>query len=303
MKEVDRQKVTERAKEDDRQKVTERAKEVERKKELEIQRKKVLFMGKAAGEKKLFNIAGKEVAFHWCPPTGAGGFMMGSPDAEDGHNKSETRHKVVLSQGFWMMETEVTQGLWKEVMDGGNPSSFKKGDDYPVEQVSWEDCQKFIEKLNASGKLPAGLRAALPTEAQWEYACRAGRDTVFHYGNSLGSHQANFHGNYPYGGAAKGSYKQSTVEVRLYQPNDWGLYDMHGNVWEWCADWYDEEYYGTTSAGRDPAGAKDGRYRVLRGGSWSYVACNCRSAYRGWYWPGYRGNVSGFRLSLQVPAR
>jgi formylglycine-generating enzyme required for sulfatase activity len=134
------------------------------------------------------------------------------------------------------------------------------------------------------------LKADLPTEAQWEYACRAGSSTykVFHYGNSLGSSQANFNGDYPYGGAAKGVDKKSTVAVKSYEANAWGLYDMHGNVYEWCADWYDEGYYGTAAAGKDPQGpGEQGWYRVLRS----------RNE------PGIRDYRLGFRLSLQVEAR
>ena len=223
--------------------------------------------------------------------------MMGSPATEEDHQDDEKQHTVVLTKGFWLAETEVTQGLWQAVM-GSNPSSFKKGAGYPVEKVSWEDCQEFIRKVNTSGKLPPGVKAALPTEAQWEYACRAGTQTVFHYGNSLSSRQANFDGRYPYGGASQGVDKKSTVAVQSYQPNTWGLYDMHGNVWEWCADRYGE--YGSGQQ-TDPPGAKDGRYRVLRGGSWNYHAWLCRSANRAWGWPDGRDFILiGFRLSLQV---
>ena len=178
------------------------------------------------------------------------------------------------------------------------------GNDHPMYFVSWEDCQEFISKLNQSGKLPEGLRAALPTEAQWEYACRAGTQSVFHYGNGLGSHQANFDGYYPYGGAARGSYKSSTVLVKSYRENAWGLYDMHGNVWEWCADWNDKDYYSAVAAGRDPKGpGANGQNRVLRGGGWVSYARSCRSANRDGGRPGNRGIINGFRLSLQVEAR
>lgn len=271
-------------------------------------------VGTKAGDPKQVMIAGQKVKFRWCPATTSaewkrqnGGndyFMMGSPETEDGHVSDEKQHEVVLTRGYWMMETEVTQGLWKEVMDGKNPSYFKGDDKRPVETVRWEDCQKFIRKLNEGGELPKGLRAELPTEAQWEYACRAGRRTVFHYGDSLGSHQANFDGGFPYGGASEGPDKQSTVAVRSYQPNRWGLYDMHGNVWEWCADWYDKDYYKAQGAGRDPTGpAEDGRYRVLRGGCWGCLARNCRSARRYRSSPDSRSNYIGFRLVLQVDAR
>jgi formylglycine-generating enzyme required for sulfatase activity len=254
-------------------------------------------------QRGLITIGGQEVAFRWCPPSGEEGFMMGSPTTEkDRDPENEEHHKVILTKGFWIGETEVTQGLWQAVM-GQNPSRFKEEESYPVETVSWTDCQKFISELNANGSLSEGVKAALPTEAQWEYACRAGSKTAFHYGDSIGSHEANFNGNYPYGGVSKGNYRKSTVSVKSYEANAWGLYDMHGNVWEWCSDFYDKEYYGTASAGRDPTGAKDGQNRVLRGGGWGNRARRCRSAYRGRSRPDLRDLNFGFRLSLQVEAR
>jgi len=228
-------------------------------------------------EKKKVTIAGKLVIFRWCP---AESFKMGDIS---GSSNERSVDQVIINKGFWMGESEVTQGLWQEVM-GSNPSHFKKGDDYPVEQVSWEGCQEFISKVNASGKLPDGVKLSLPTEAQWEYACRAGTRTVFHYGDSLGSVQANFNGNYPYGGASKAVFKKSTVAVKTYGANAWGLYDMHGNVWEWCADWSDGK----------------GQKRVMRGGGWVSLAEGCRSAKRFWNWPDSNSRDCGFRLSLQL---
>jgi sulfatase modifying factor 1 len=261
-----------------------------------------------AGDELKVTIAGEEVMFRWCPPTGEAGFMMGSPTNEAERDPDEQQHRVVLSKGFWMEETEVTQGLWRAVMRTTLAQQKAKGDsygdvtgtgnDHPMYFVSWEDCQEFISKLNQSGKLPEGLRAALPTEAQWEYACRAGTQSVFHYGNGLGSHQANFDGNYPYGGAARGSYKSSTVLVKSYRENAWGLYDMHGNVWEWCADGYEKDYGSNKQT--DPTGAKDRQDRVLRGGGWNDNAWICRSAFRLRDGPGIRYNsFFGFRLSLR----
>jgi serine/threonine protein kinase/formylglycine-generating enzyme required for sulfatase activity len=256
-------------------------------------------VGMKAGDLKEVTIAGQLVKFRWCPATGEEGFMMGSPIGETDRSSNEGKkgqHKVVLTKGFWLMEAEVTQGLW-EVLMGTTPAQQKAkgtatglGEDHPMYFVSWEDCKGFIDKLNGSGKLPKDVKAAMPTEAQWEYACRAGSSTykVFHYGNSLGSSQANFNGDYPYGGAAKGVDKKSTVAVKSYEANAWGLYDMHGNVYEWCADWYDEGYYGTAAAGKDPQGpGEQGWYRVLRS----------RNE------PGIRDYRLGFRLSLQVEAR
>ena len=260
-----------------------------------------------AGDELKVTIAGEEVMFRWCPPTGEAGFMMGSPTNETDRDSDEQQHRVVLSKGFWMEETEVTQGLWRAVMRTTLAQQKAKGDsygdvtgtgnDHPIYFVSWEDCQEFISKLNQSGKLPEGLRAALPTEAQWEYACRAGTQSVFHYGNGLGSHQANFDGNYPYGGAARGSYKSSTVLVKTYRENAWGLYDMHGNVWEWCADGYEKDYGSNKQT--DPTGAKDRQNRVLRGGCWGNSAWICRSAFRIRSGPGARIGDRGFRLSLR----
>ena len=179
-----------------------------------------------------------EYTFRWCPP---GKFMMGSPADEPNRSNNESQHEVTLTRGFWMLETQVTQQMWESVM-GANPSRFK-GAKLPVEQVSWNDCQEFITKLNAelksgghkspvsNGELtPAaleGYKFSLPTEAQWEYACRAGTTTAYSFGNSLSAEQANFRGNVG-----------QTKDVGSYPANAWGLKDMHGNVWEWCQDWY-----------------------------------------------------------------
>src|SRR5205085_11701074 len=159
----------------------------------------------------------------------AGSFMMGS---ENGDSDEKPAHRVTISEGFYMGKYEVTQAQWQAVM-GNNPSNFKGCDNCPVEQVSWDDAVSFIAKLNAQND---GYTYRLPTEAEWEYACRAGTTTAFAFGDSLSSEQANFDGDYPYGGAPKGVYRQKTTSVGRFQPNAWGLYDMHGNVWEWCED-------------------------------------------------------------------
>jgi formylglycine-generating enzyme required for sulfatase activity/tRNA A-37 threonylcarbamoyl transferase component Bud32 len=232
---------------------------------------------------------GVNMDFAWIP---AGEFLMGSPTSETDRSDTEAQHRVTLSKGFWMGRTEVTQSQWERVM-GSNPSNFK-GANLPVEMVSWNDCQDFIRQLN--GKVEMGnWKASLPTEAQWEYACRAGTTTPFHYGSSLDASMANFDGNYPYGGGAKGEYRQKTTEVGSFRPNAWGLYDMHGNVWEWCQDWYGN--YGSEVV-RDPTGPDSGSRRVLRGGSWFYISGYCRSAFRFRYVPGFRGNGYGLRLVL-----
>ena len=222
----------------------------------------------------------------------AGTFMMGSPTSEKDRDADETQHKVTISKDFYLGKYEVTQGQWKAVM-GNNPSRFSScGDDCPVEQVSWDDVQEFIKKLNAKD---SGTYR-LPTEAEWEYAARAGTTTPFGIGdgNNLSSSQANFDGNYPYGNAAKGKYLEKTVSVGSYSPNAWGLYDMHGNVWEWCADWYGAY---SSSAQTDPTGASSGSIRVIRGGSWFNNGRDLRSAYRYYdYAPSVRFNIIGFRL-------
>ncbi len=142
----------------------------------------------------------------------------------------------------------------------------------------------------------AGRSYRLPTEAEWEYACRAGTTTPFHYGKSLSSTQANFNGQYPYGGAAKGKYLQRTTTVGSYQPNAFGLYDMHGNVWEWCADWYDGDYY-KNSPRQDPENTKAASFRVIRGGGWYFNGWYCRSADRSRSGPASRFHDLGFRVA------
>ena len=245
-----------------------------------------------AGEVKLIKLpGGATMEMVWCPP---GSFMMGSPTSENPRDNDETQHKVMLTKGFWMGKYEVTQRQWESVM-GDNPSRFK-GADRPVEQVSWNDCQEFIRKINASGE----VMVSLPTEAQWEYACRAGTTTPFSFGSSLNGDKANCDGNYPYGTTAKGQYREATAPVGSYSPNAWGLYDMHGNVWEWCADWYGDYPTGSVT---DPTGPASGSIRVLRGGGWFSHAHRCRSALRNRYVPGFRYGDLGFRLVCSAGPR
>jgi formylglycine-generating enzyme required for sulfatase activity len=229
-------------------------------------------------------IEGVDFAFRWIPP---GGFQMGDAD-------SGLVHPVILTQGYWMLFTPVTQKQWV-VVGGDNPSRFK-GEERPVERVSWKDCQEWLEKL--TGQF-GDLVPRLPTEAEWEYACRGGTTTRYAFGNSLGSHQANFDGNYP-DGANKGPNLQETSPVGQYEANPWGLYDMHGNVWEWCQDWYAKYERGLK---RDPQGPKSGSDRVLRGGGWVNSARGCRSAFRGRGGPVNRFNGAGFRFLLQAGSR
>jgi len=227
--------------------------------------------------------------FSYCP---AGSFMMGSPASEKDRTEDEAQVQVRISQGYWMGQTEVTQGQWKALM-GSNPSRFK-GDDLPVETVSWEEAQAFIEKLNQSVPLTSGWKYALPTEAQWEYACRAGTESVFSFGDVLNGKQANCDGNYPYGTSTKGPNLEKTCDVASYQPNAWGLYDMHGNVWEWCRDAWDGR--SKLAGGTDPMGDV-GSLRVRRGGSWRNYANDCRAANRSGITPGYADDDVGFRLA------
>lgn len=232
-------------------------------------------------------IAGVRQVLRWCPP---GRFLMGSPPGEPERFESETQHEVTLTHGLWLGETAVSQALWRAVM-GDNPSRFQGGD-LPVERVSWDDCQAFLGRAN--GGRDDGLVLRLPTEAEWEYACRAGTRTAFSFGEALDQGRANYDGNHPYNQGPQGEYRERTLPVRSLAPNPWGLYQMHGNVWEWCADWFGAYAGGPVS---DPAGAVDGEYRVLRGGSWRHGGRSLRSACRGHYLPGARGGYYGLRLA------
>ena len=206
-----------------------------------------------------------------------GSFEMGS---NKGEANEKPVHRVTITKPYYLGKYEVTQGQWEAVMES-NPSKFK-GANLPVENVSWEDCQEFIKKLNAKGE----GEYRLPTEAEWEYACRAG--TTGDYARSLDA----------MGWYVKNSGK-ANHQVGQKSPNAWGLYDMHGNVWEWCQDWYDREYYGKSS-GNDPTGPSVGTRRVIRGGGWNAPAGYCRSADRYWNTPDNRNNVLGFRLVRTV---
>jgi formylglycine-generating enzyme required for sulfatase activity len=206
----------------------------------------------------------------------AGKFMMGSPESEPGRQQNETQHEVTLTKPFYIGKYEVTQEQWEAVMES-NPSSRIKGEKLPVTNVSWEDCQKFIKKVNASTK--GGYR--LPTEAEWEYACRAGTSTAYSVGDSLTKSEANIDNS-------------MTKTVGNYMPNVFGLYDMHGNVWEWCEDW-SAAYTGDGVT--NPKGAATGTSRVLRGGSFLTAVSGARSSRRLIYSPSNRDFITGFRLA------
>ena len=229
--------------------------------------------------------------FRWIAP---GTFLMGSPESEPERLSDEKQHEVTLTQGYWLADTVCTQALWAAVMgEKNNPSHFKGDLNLPVETVSWADAQQFIDRLNHDYP---DLFACLSTEAQWEYACRAGTITPFSFGEQITPEQVNYHGHYPYAGGKKGQYRQETVAVKSLPPNPWGLYEMHGNVLEWCADWYGAY---PEHAVIDPAGPENGAGRVLRGGSWrDDGGWDVRSAARYGYESDTRRDHIGFRLAL-----
>ena len=233
--------------------------------------------GTKAGERLVILVKDVEFAFRWCPP---GAFLMGSPETENGRDKDETQHQVSLSNGFWIMETEVTQKQWEAIM-GNNPSHFKDEDldDLPVECVTWNDCQEFCMKC-----IQLGLPVHLPTEAQWEYACRAG--TTGEYADNLDD--ISWYDTH--GGC-------NTHSVKTKKSNAWGVYDMHGNVWEWCQDWYEEYPDGNVT---DPTGPSSGSNCVYRGGGWTYRGRYCRSAMRYYDDPMKKDSDLGFRCVMSV---
>jgi formylglycine-generating enzyme required for sulfatase activity len=214
----------------------------------------------------------------------AGEFTMGSPANEFGHNEDQQQHQRVIRKPFYMGVTEVTQAQWQNVM-GNNPSYFK-GAGLPVEKVSWEDCQQFVQKVGD------GMR--LPSEAEWEYACRAGSSSPFSFGANITPQQVNYDGGYPYNGAAEGLDRERTVPVGSLPANAWGLHEMHGNVWEWCQD----VYAAYPDRGTEAPNSDSGPFRVLRGGSWSFTAGYCRSAFRFRVNPGLTNDFIGFRVVL-----
>jgi formylglycine-generating enzyme required for sulfatase activity len=222
-----------------------------------------------------------------------GEFLMGSPLSEQERDYDEIGHHVLLTQGYWLADTACTQALWQAVV-GNNQSFFKGKPTNPVENVSWRDILVgFLPILN---RLVPGLDAVLPTEAQWENACRAGTTTPFSFGLQITPENVNYDGNYPYAGGRKGHFRAGTVPVKSLPANAWGLYEMHGNVWEWCQDGL--RTYGSGTA-VDPVGPQD-KYaglRVLRGGCWDSNGWRCRSALRRADHPDERDRHFGFRLA------
>jgi uncharacterized protein (TIGR02996 family) len=222
--------------------------------------------------------------FVWIP---AGTFLMGSPENEEDRSDQDTQHTVTLTKGFYLAIYPVTQSCWQEII-GKNPS-YHQGDDFPVEQVSWHDSQRFLRKLSEQ----EGHAYRLPTEAELEYACRAGTTTPFFFGDTIATDQANYDGDYLYGKGKKGLRRGQTTPSGIFPPNAWGLHDMHGNVSDWCADWYGGDYL--PDAVTDPQGPKRGKYSMLRGGSFATQASGVRSASRLWYLPTTRSPLNGFR--------
>jgi formylglycine-generating enzyme required for sulfatase activity len=236
----------------------------------------------------------------WVP---AGTFTMGSPTTEAGRaSDREDEHNVSLTQGFYLGKYEVTQAQYEAVMTGvtgdrnATPSNWHGNPNRPVEKVSWDDAQVFLTRLNAqqSANIPAGWAYVLPTESQWEYACRAGTTTAYSWGATIASSNANYNWD---GGANDGNDFKQTRDVGQYAANPWGFFDMHGNVYEWTADWY--AVY-SSGAQTDPTGPASGSRRVLRGGSWHHDGAHLRSAKRAdGRPPGDRSNDIGFRVGFK----
>jgi formylglycine-generating enzyme required for sulfatase activity len=227
----------------------------------------------------------------------AGDFVMGSPTSEEQRKEDEgPQHRVRISRRFYLGVCEVTQGQYEKVMEG-NPSASKEGPDHPVDTVSWNDARDFCTKLSdLPEEKAAGRHYRLPTEAEWEYACRAGTTTEFYCGRSLSTKQANYCGVMPYGGGPKEPFLNHAARVGSYAPNALGLYDMAGNVWEWCSDWYADRYPSDPS-GKDPQGPESGDCRLIRGGSWVNDAGSCRAAFRSRVAPDSRHHAVGFRVA------
>jgi sulfatase modifying factor 1 len=232
----------------------------------------------------------------WCP---AGRFVMGSPKDEPERRPDEDQVEVTLTQGFWMAKNETTQGEWKRVMGnlpGPLTAELPEGDAYPVGNLNFAEAELFCRTLSQlgwqAGDLPREWEFRLPTEAQWEYACRAGTTTATSFGQTLSSRQANFRGA-PYNGAEPGPSLKRAASVGSYPANPWGLHDMHGNTFEWCRDWYHPKLPG----GTDPdLYLVTGRSRVRRGGCWADEGWPCRSAFRLRFEPERRYDHIGFRV-------
>jgi sulfatase modifying factor 1 len=234
-----------------------------------------------------------------------GNFTMGSPSSESQRGIDEDGHRVTLTKPFYCGKFEVTQGQWEQVV-GGNPSFFKRaGQDAPVERVSWDDCQAFVQILCRKEGVREGTYRLL-TEAEWEYACRAGTATTYIWGDSFELGKCNAENDSDSSTnenvatfRSRGIPTDGTIPVGQFAPNGWGLYDMHGNVWEWCQDWHGRWASGEVS---DPVGPASGIERVNRGGSWFDGHGSCRSAFRNRDLPVCRIEYLGFRLARTIPS-
>jgi formylglycine-generating enzyme required for sulfatase activity len=222
----------------------------------------------------------------------AGAFIMGSPDDEPGRDPDELAHRVTITRAFYMGIHEVTQSQWQRVMPD-NPSFFDDDPRRPVDSVTWEMAEAFCRRLSAR----VGRTVRLPTEAEWEYACRAGTTTPFSFGDDLLPYEANY--DWTHDGANPGDFPHQTMHVASFPANAWGLYDMHGNVREWCVDWYASDTY-KRAPNVDPNGPDTGAIHVLRGGGWEDYDRRCRSAYRHGYKPGDRDSCIGFRVCVEI---
>ena len=234
----------------------------------------------------------------------AGTFTMGSPRSESGHDQDEGPQHQVNVPAFLMGKYAITQAQWKAVaalpqVNRGlkpDPSHFK-GSHHPVEQVSWLETVEFCDRLSRHTERDYRL----PSEAEWEYACCAGTITPFYCGKTISTELANYYGESTYNNGPKGVNRQKTTPVGSFPANAFGLYDMHGNVWEWCLDHWHETYEGAPTDGSIWLSENDNGYRILRGGSWGFNPEVCRSAYRGRYDPGLRNGNIGFRVVLPAP--
>lgn len=249
-------------------------------------------------------------------PIKSDSFKMGSPKNEKGHQKDEIQREVTITKLFHISSTEITQKQWHDLMGTTfsdlinqqrgpagrgaklNSKASAEGPKQPMCFVNWHDAIAFCEKLTTaeqkSGNLSTNQHYTLPTEAQWEFACRAGTTTAFSVGNIFTSDNANFYGKLPYGTQEQGVFLEKTTPVSSFKSNPWGLYDMHGNVYEWCFDWYSE----TPKDQVDPTGPEQGDGRIIRGGAWDRKALSCRSAYRYSRDPNRRSHNIGFRVVL-----
>lgn len=227
-----------------------------------------------------------------------GTFIMGSPDTEtDRYNDESPLHQVTFKP-FYMSKYPLTQAQWQAVMGPNNNSSAFKGDNRPIERISWNKAIEFCQLLSKQ----TGRHYHLPSEAEWEYCCRAGTTTPFYFGEMISTDLANYDGNYIYKSGAKGEYRAKTTEVGNFPPNAFGLYDMHGNLWEWCADSWHHNYEGAPADGSAWEDEVDSLTRLLRGGSWDNNPEGCRCANRSRISASDRCSFIGFRVALHCAA-